>query len=207
MREKLNSTLCQFLKTKDRVLICCPRESEMGMLLADSVSAHRGVTAFWDGDLRWSSLLRLCFTERYRVIAGPPHLLLGLSKLSKQRRTPLYIRNAILTEGCPTWVRESIERGLDCRTWAISDAAEYALAQPEMNQLQRHLLHWSSVLDCRLIRGSYGLEIQVVAFPGIKLPEFPTCAKLDIQPWDPERHVPFYLAYDLKNPAIYRENH
>lgn len=207
MRELLDRTLPQFLKNNDRVLICCSRESELGRQLATAVSDHRGVPAFWEEDARWSSLLRMGFTGRYRVIAGPPHLLLGLSKLSKHRRTPLYIRNAILTEGCPAWVRESIERGLDCKIWSLSETDEYALSQTDLNQLQRHLLHWSSVLDCRLVRGSYGLEIQAVVFPGKKLPEFPTCAKLDIQPWDPERHVPFYLAYDLKNPTIYRESH
>lgn len=207
MRDILEQILPQFLKNNDRVLICCPRESELTRLIADAVSTHRAIPTCWEGDCRWSRLLRLAFTGKHRVIAGPPHLLLGLCKLSKHRGTPLYIRNAILTEGCPAWVRESIERGLDCRTWFLSEIDEYAQEQQDMNMLQRHLLHWSSVLDCRLVRGSYGLEIQAVIFPGIKLPEFPTCAKLDLQPWEPERHVPFYLAYDLKNPGIYPENH
>lgn len=205
MREKLDQCLSKFLKSKERVLICCGSGS--GRILAECVAARGGIPAFWGEDLRWSTLLRLAFVDRYKVVAGPPQLILGLSKLSKQRGTPLYIRNAILTEECPDWVRESIEGSLDCRTWSVSAGEILPETAPDLLALNNDLLHWSSVLDCRLVKGTYGLEMQIVSFPGKKLPDFPTCAKLDIQPWDPERHIPFYLAYDPKNPGIYLNNH
>lgn len=206
MEERIEQAISQFLKNNQRVLICCGPESEPGSGIAASAARHGGVGVFWE-DIRWGSLLREAFVARHSAIAGPPQLLLGLSKLSKQRGTPLFIRDAILTESCAGWVRESIERGLDCRTWVISEGDGCVGLPTDLQQLQNHLLHWSSVLDCRLVKGSYGLEIQAVVFPGKKLPKFPSCAKLDVQPWDSERHIPFYLAYDPKNPGIYMENH
>lgn len=207
MREKLDAYLSEFLRRKERVLICFPGDSEMGDLLAERVAAHGGIPVFWEGDIRWSALLRLAFTGRHKAIAGPPQLLLGLSKLSKQRGTPLYVRNAILVGESAGWICESIERGLDCKVRQLPRGNGQEALPRELEALQDRLLHWSSVIDCRLVKGTYGLEMQIVSIPGKKLPDFPTCAKLDMQPFDPERHIPFYLAYDPKNPGIYMENH
>ena len=198
MVEEMKKCLAEFLKKKEILLICCAPEGEYGKLLADAVTAQGGMPVFWE-DSTWHSLLRQAFVGHHSAIAGPPQLLLGLGKLSRQRGTPLYIRNAILTETCPNWVRESIEKSLDCQTWVIPAGEVPEDLPPDLLSLKRHLLHWSSVLDCRLVRGSYGLEMQVTVFPGKKLPEFPTCAKLDIQPWTAERDAPFYLTYDAKH--------
>ena len=199
MEAKLDRCLSEFLKNNERVLICCPESSPMGRVIGEAVSRAGGRPVYWEQDLRWSALLRLAFTGRHKVIAGPPLLLLGLSKLSKQRGTPLFIRNAILMGGCAEWIRESVETGLDCQSWQIPDGREADDMPRDLLELQDWLLRWSSVIDCRLVKGTYGLEMQIVSIPGKKLPQFPTCAKLDIQPFDGERHIPFYLAYDPEN--------
>lgn len=198
MTEKMYACLSGFLKTNDRLLICFPETSPAGKALMDAVSRAGGTGIFWGPDFRWDALLRLAFTGRLKIIAGPPLLLLGLSKLSKQRGTPLFVRNAVLIGDCADWIRESIEQGLDCITWHIPTDKEETLPQ-DLWDLQDWLLHWSSVIDCRLVKGTYGLEMQIVSIPGKKLPEFPTCAKLDIQPFDGGRHIPFYLEYDPEN--------
>lgn len=65
----------------------------------------------------------------------------------------------------------------------------------DIAKLSGHLHRWSSVLDCRVSRGDYGLELEIVTFPGEKLPKLPSCAKQVVRPWDPEREVPFFLVY------------
>lgn len=62
---------------------------------------------------------------------------------------------------------------------------------PELIRLGEELNRWTSVLDCRLEKGPSGLEIEIVVFPGEQLPKLPSCAKLIIRPWDPERDEPF----------------
>ena len=64
----------------------------------------------------------------------------------------------------------------------------------ELSRLGRQMLYWTSVLDCDLRVGDYGLEIELVVFPGEKLPKLPTCAKQSIRPWDPERDTPLVMA-------------
>lgn len=53
------------------------------------------------------------------------------------------------------------------------------------------LHYWSSVLDCRIKRTEYGLDLEAVVFPGEKLPEFPSTAKMVIRPWKPDTDTPF----------------
>ena len=55
----------------------------------------------------------------------------------------------------------------------------------------QEIMLWTSVLDCRIQKGESGLEIEIVVFPGEKLPMLPSCAKLSVRPWDPETDVPF----------------
>lgn len=63
---------------------------------------------------------------------------------------------------------------------------------PELIALSNSINRWTSVLDCRVDRGEAGLEIEIVVFPGEKLPKLPSCAKLIIRPWDPETDAPFH---------------
>ena len=207
METKTKEALACFLKHNDRVLICCSRKSPNGIAMERAVSEYGGIPMFWFEDYRWSALLRRVFTGRHRVLAGPPMLLLGLSKLSKQLGTPLNIRHVLLIGPCEDWVRNAIEQGLDCKIWPIPLDHPRLSQEDELRELKLQILRWSSVLDCRIVKGTYGLEIQAVIFPGKKLPQFPTCAKLDAQPYNRERHIPYYIAYHPKNPGIYQENH
>jgi len=70
-----------------------------------------------------------------------------------------------------------------------------SLLEPDIARLSGHLHRWTSILDCRVTRGDYGLELEIVTFPGEKLPKLPSCAKQVVRPWDPEREVPLFLVY------------
>lgn len=63
---------------------------------------------------------------------------------------------------------------------------------PDLIVLGESLQRWTSVLDCYLHKGESGLEIEIVCFPGEKLPKLPTAAKLVIRNWDPATDVPFF---------------
>ncbi len=78
--------------------------------------------------------------------------------------------------------------------WRLMDMEPGKHIDTDLMELGQRLQSWSSVLDCRLRKGNYGLEVELVVFPGEKLPELPTCAKRIIRPWDPERDEPlFYI--------------
>jgi len=61
----------------------------------------------------------------------------------------------------------------------------------DLVELGQFLHSWTSILDCRVGRGESGLEIEIVCFPGEKLPRLPTAAKLVIRPWNPKNDEPF----------------
>ena len=67
----------------------------------------------------------------------------------------------------------------------------------ELVELGQYLHSWTSILDCRVARGESGLEIEIVCFPGEKLPKLPSAAKLVIRPWNAKNDEPF-----LYNPAV-----
>ena len=64
----------------------------------------------------------------------------------------------------------------------------------DLLELGQFLQSWTSILDCRLERGESGLEIEIVCFPGEKLPRLPSAAKLVIRPWNPKNDEPFRYA-------------
>ena len=279
-----------FLKKSDRVLICFPNQNpgDMGSMMEQAVLRRGAFPVIWGPDLRWKTLMRLAFSNRVTTIIGPPLVILGLTKLARACRTPLYIRN-IVTSGypCLDWMIEGIKKGLDCKTWGFfgfgtkpvvlgascghslgvhlrtseyglelldsegkpvpdgqkGEICFYSKRDPSVKFLQRdtarleyapcscgdpsprlmdihvgpdldrdvvnlgqELHSWTSILDCRVRKGEYGLEIEAVIFPGEKLPQFPSCARLEVRPWDPDRDVPFsFLAY-WKNPTYYKES-
>lgn len=80
-------------------------------------------------------------------------------------------------------------------------------ADPELAELAQQLLSWTSVLDCSVRRGAYGLEIEMVIFPGEKLPKLPTCARQVIRPWNPEADAPFAELPVRKNTADFTDSH
>lgn len=65
------------------------------------------------------------------------------------------------------------------------------MGREELSQLGESLLYWSSILDCRIDRTECGLELELVVFPGEKLPKLPSAAKLTVRPFNPETDVPF----------------
>lgn len=65
-------------------------------------------------------------------------------------------------------------------------------ADRNLERLRQLLQSWSSILDCYIRKGEYGLEMELVVFPGEKLPELPACAKLVVRPWCPDTDEPLW---------------
>lgn len=275
----LQEHISAFLRKNDRVLICFVNTpGHFGSLMEQAVLRCGGLPVIPE-DLKWKTLLKAAFTNRCTAIVGTPLLVLGLTKLAKRMRTPLYARNVVLA-GYPSanWMIEGIRKGLDCAIWGcydpgagvvvggfscdgsgsvhlrseeygvdIVDEAGKSLPQgelgevvlypvqapevrlhtgdfarlnsepcscgcqtprlldfdvvrgvdPVLSDLGEQLQRWTSVLDCRLYRNEYGVELEIVTFPGEKLPKLPSCAKLVIRNWDPETDVPFPHMFTL----------
>lgn len=85
-----------------------------------------------------------------------------------------------------------------CTSPRLMDMCPGKAEEPDLQELGLYLQRWTSVLDCRLRKGEYGLEIEMVVFPGEKLPKLPTAAKLVIRRWDPKHDEPFPYAPRLK---------
>lgn len=69
---------------------------------------------------------------------------------------------------------------------------------PDLTELGQLLQSWTSILDCRLRKSEYGLEIEIICFPGEKLPKLPTAAKLVVRPWNPKNDEPFWYVPTMK---------
>lgn len=68
---------------------------------------------------------------------------------------------------------------------------------PDLAALGQQLQSWTSILDCHLAKGESGLEIEIICFPGEKLPKLPTAAKLVIRSWNPKNDEPFWYVPTL----------
>ncbi len=84
----------------------------------------------------------------------------------------------------------------------LVDFAPGRSEDPTLLPLGQELQSWTSVLDCRMDKGECGLEMEIVIFPGEKLPPLPTAAKRIVRPWVPEEDEPFCYDPSLKNPAL-----
>ncbi len=73
----------------------------------------------------------------------------------------------------------------------------------ELFRLGEQLLHWSSILDCQMEKTECGLELELVVFPGEKLPKLPTTAKRVIRAFNPETDGPLEHKEVLKNRYLY----
>lgn len=104
-------------------------------------------------------------------------------KADPQIRFPLGEKARILRENC----------ACGCGAVRIMDMQPGSITDPDLDTLAIHLLSWTSVLDCRLNKSDYGLEVEVVIFPGEKLPKLPTAAKLVVRPWNSEKDEPFFF--------------
>ena len=78
---------------------------------------------------------------------------------------------------------------------------------PDLSELWESCHYWGSILDCKIANSGHGRELEVVVFPGEKLPRFPNCAKLLVRAWNPESDEPFPHAYVLKRRLFSRETH
>lgn len=282
--EYVTRQLKLFVKKEDRILICFPNKpGSLGEILNRAVREVGVVPVHWGEDARWLSLIRTAFLNKITVVIGAPMVILGLNKLSRVTRTPLYIRHAI-TAGhpCFDWILEGLIRGLDCRTWGyfnpggkgvlcgqscgesrgvhiryeeydieivdedgnvlpedqvgeiciipksdpslrvhtydraridrspcpcgrpaprLVEMSEGRDCNPELLHIAAELHKWDSVLDARVQRGEYGLELELVVFPGLERPKLPNCAKMIVRNWDPERDEPFWFAPLWKTPV------
>ena len=68
----------------------------------------------------------------------------------------------------------------------------------ELAVIGEKLHYWSSILDCRVRKTEMGLYLEVIVFPGEKLPELPSVAQLVLHPWNPETDIPFPHHHILK---------
>lgn len=278
-----------FAKKQDRILICFPNKpGTLGEILDRAVQEVGAIPVHWGKDQRWLTLIRTAFLHKTTAVIGPPLVILGLNKLSRMTRTPLFIRHA-MTAGypCYDWMIDGLVRGLDCRTWGyfnpqgspilcgqscgesrgvhireeeydieivdddgnplpegehgemciipkvepslrvriseyaridrspcpcgrpsarLIDFDEAETIDMELLRLGASLHTWDSVLDVRLIRGEYGLEMEMIVFPGLELPKFPTCAKMVVRNWDPEHDEPFWFEPRWRNNFNFGEN-
>lgn len=76
------------------------------------------------------------------------------------------------------------------------------LMDSELDSLAQHLMSWTSILDCHVQKGPFGLELEIVCFQGEKLPQLPTTARLVIRPWDPNSDTPLIHASSLRIPEM-----
>lgn len=86
-----------------------------------------------------------------------------------------------------------------CTSLRLMDFDTVRGVDPALSMLGEELHKWTSVLDCRLSKTGYGIELEIITFPGEKLPKLPSCAKLIVRNWDPETDIPFPHMFVLKN--------
>lgn len=92
-------------------------------------------------------------------------------------------------------------------TLRLMDMCPDKSEDPDLAELGQYLQSWTSVLDCRLVKGDYGLELEMVVFPGEKLPRLPSCARQIIRPWDPKHDAPFFYEPASVGENFYFESH
>lgn len=118
-------------------------------------------------------------------------------KSAPHLRLPILDHGRIVVDRCPCG---------RCNTRLMDIGAAERLG-PELDDLQHQLLAWTSILDMRLEKSPCGLEMELVVFPGHKLPKLPTCAKMIVKAWDPEVDVPLYLFEDREKWGNANESH
>ena len=207
---ELEQVLASFLRKNERVLLCFPGPWEpVGQTAAECVKRAGGVPVFWGGDLLWKSLLWNGFRHRCATVIGAPDILLGLSKLSRRAATPLYIRNAVVLGDAPDdWLRGSICDGLDCkiRGW-IPGAGHAAQPDSKVRELLRELRRWTTILDMKVEKSGPGLSLELVTFPGEKLPKLPSFGRLVVRDWDADRDMPLDVPLQWKTGIFSQDDH
>lgn len=264
-----------FLSVLEPVLICFPDEdfASVGGMFKRAVELCGAIAIVWGPDYRWQELLRLAFDSHANTVIGSPQILLGLMKLSRATRTPLYAYDVIACgDPFPRWIVNWLKLGLDCRVWGcyavhstpviagfsceqeagihiredvftpqvdrntaaglrkwdrlfftyrqdpelvfdpevlgvvqyqscscgcdsprVQDTVSTKANAAAKETLVETLLSWSSILDFRAVNTESGLDLELVVFPDEALPELPSCARMSVRPWDPDRDIPFVV--------------
>ena len=208
--EELDKVLGTFLRKNERVLLCFPGDWDpMGQAVAGCVERTGGIPVFWGDDLRWKSLLHKGFRERCGTVIGPPDIVLGLSKLSRRSGIPLYIRNAVLLGGIrDDQILRNIRTGLDCdvRCW-IEAGTSASREDPRVSDLLRELRRWTTILDLKLEQTGPGLSLELITFPGEKMPKLPSFARLVVRDLDVDRDVPLDIPLQWKAGFFSHDDH
>lgn len=89
-----------------------------------------------------------------------------------------------------------------CKSPRLMDIHHGENIDSDLTELGAYLQSWSSILDCAVAKGPYGLELDMVVFPGEKLPKLPTCARRVIRAWNPEQDKPFLYFPNLITPLF-----
>lgn len=79
--------------------------------------------------------------------------------------------------------------------------------ESKLTKMGEEFHRWTSILDCRIAQCGYGMELEMIVFPGEKLPKLPSFSKMVIRPWDPEKDEPFVHSYLMKKRLFSEENH
>lgn len=115
------------------------------------------------------------------VAAGETGRVILYPNADPKLRLPVGDRGRLETVSCPCGNPEPKLVNMDIINYG----------NEELSILGESLQYWSSVLDCRLERTEMGMELELVVFPGEKLPKLPTVARQIIRPFDPEKDAPF----------------
>lgn len=200
----LENILSGFLKSGETVLICYPEKwGNGGELFSHAVRKCHGIPVVWGEDGLWNTLLRQAFFFHCTAAIGDPLILLGLSKIRNATGTPLYIRNAVLSEAIHMdWLEEGIRTNLDCSIRGFLRNCTKELSDDPLDTLWQELSGWNSVLDCLVSREAGGVNLELVVFPGLRLPNLPSCARLTVRNWNPEEDHPFLMKKTLKSYAL-----
>lgn len=120
------------------------------------------------------------------TVEGEEGIISVSPKSAPHLRLPISDHGRVVADRCPCG---------RCNT-RLMDIAPAERLGAELDELQQELHSWTSILDVRLERGESGLDMELVVFPGQKLPKLPTCAKRLIRAWNPEEDEPFGLIPD-----------
>ena len=118
-------------------------------------------------------------------------------KTAPHVRLPISDHGRMVADRCPCG---------RCNT-RLMDIAPAERLGAELDELQQLLHSWTSILDVRLEKGPCGLEMELIVFPGQKLPKLPTCAKRIIRAWNPEQDEPFDLIPNREKRGNPSESH
>ena len=106
-----------FLQALEPVLICYPDDgpASLGGIFKEAVIRCEAAPVFWGPDYRWMELLRIAFDTHANTLIGHPQTVLGLMKLAKVTKTPLYIYDMIVGgDPFPRWMVDGLKSGFDC---------------------------------------------------------------------------------------------